>query len=242
MAVAKRKGATVARKAATQKIQSAPEKVGKRVIILVGNLKGGTGKSTLAFNLAVWAAYQQRRTLLVDADPQHTTSDLVALRREEGHHPMIYGIAVEERRLGAELDNVENIFENVIVDIAAGDRESFQAALKEADRLVIPLLPGQADVWALSNVMELVKVARDARPSLEVLAVINRADTNTQIRETQETEEALRQIGLPMAKTQIGNRVTFRRSLTEGLGVIEWDARSRAAEELEALAREVLRL
>ncbi|CAK0758801.1 hypothetical protein CCP3SC15_2420001 [Gammaproteobacteria bacterium] len=88
--------------------------------------------------------------------------------------------------------------------------------------------------------MELVNAARIEKPSLEVIAVINRADTNTQVRETQETEEALRQIGLPIAKVQIGNRVTFRRSLTEGLGVMEWEPRSRAAQEMEALAREVL--
>jgi chromosome partitioning protein len=210
------------------------------MIVLVGNLKGGTGKSTIAFNLAVWSAYQQRRTLLVDADPQHTTSDLIALRREEGHQPMIYSLVAEERRLGEELNNVENIFENIVVDIAAGDRESFRAALKEADRLVIPLLPGQADVWALHNVMELVNAAKAEKPSMEVLAVINRADTNAQVRETQETEEALRQIGLPIAKVQVGNRVSFRRSLTEGLGVMEWEPRSRAAEEMDALAKEVL--
>ncbi|CAK0767856.1 Chromosome partitioning protein [Gammaproteobacteria bacterium] len=210
------------------------------MIILVGNLKGGTGKSTIAFNLAVWSAYQQRRTLLVDADPQHTTSDLITLRREEGHQPMIYSVVAEERRLGEELNKIENIFENILVDIAAGDRESFRAALKVADRLLIPLLPGQADVWALHNVMELVTAARVEKPSLEVIAVINRADTNIQVRETQETEEALRQIGLPVSKVQIGNRVTFRRSLTEGLGVMEWEPRSRAAKEMEILAQEVL--
>lgn len=210
------------------------------MIILVGNLKGGTGKSTIAFNLAVWSAYQQKRTLLVDADPQHTTSDLITLRREEGHQPMIYSVVAEERRLGEELSKIETIFENILVDIAAGDRESFRAALKVADRLLIPLLPGQADVWALHNVMELIAAARVEKPTLQVIAVINRADTNSQVRETQETEEALRQIGLPISKVQIGNRVTFRRSLTEGLGVMEWEPRSRAAKEMEILAQEVL--
>ncbi len=210
------------------------------MIILVGNLKGGTGKSTISFNLAVWSAYQQRRTLLVDADPQHTTSDLLAVRKEEGHQPMIYTLVANERRLGEELNNIENIFENIIVDIAAGDKEAFRAALKVADRLVIPLLPGQADVWALNNVMDLIAEARAHKPNLRVLAVINKADTNPQVRETQETEEALRQLDLPMASVQVGNRVSFRRSLTEGLGVMEWDPRSKAAEEMDSLARQVL--
>lgn len=230
----------MAKKSASVQAKSQGKENTKTMIILVGNLKGGTGKSTIAFNLAVWSAYQQRRTLLVDADPQRTTTDLISLRRDEGHHPMIYSLAAEERRLKEELANIENIFENILVDIAAGDRESFRAALQAADRLLIPLLPGQADVWALHSVMELVNSARQTKTALEVLAVINRADTNTQVRETQETEEALRQIGLKISKVQIGNRVTFRRSLTEGLGVMEWEPRSRAAQEMEILAREIL--
>jgi chromosome partitioning protein len=210
------------------------------MVILVGNLKGGTGKSTLAFNLAVWSAYQIRRTLLVDADPQHTTSDFVAVRKEEGHQPMIYSLVAEERRLGEELSHIEHIFETVIVDIAAGDREAFRAALRAADRLLLPLLPGQADVWALHNVMELVDEARQRDPELKVLAVINKADTNPQIRETQETEAAVRQLGLQLAPVLIRNRVTYRRSLTEGLGVMEWEPKGKGAEEVDTLARAVL--
>ena len=210
------------------------------MVILIGNLKGGTGKSTLAFNLAVWSAYQLRRTLLVDADPQHTSMDLIEVRKEEGHHPMIYALSAEECRLAEELDQIENIFENIVVDIAAGDRESFTAALMVADRLLIPLLPGQADVWALHHVMEILDEVRPKRPNLDVMAVVNKADTNPAVRETQETEEAVRQLNIELAPVTIGNRVTFRRSLTEGLGVIEWDTRSKAAKELEILAKAVL--
>ena len=210
------------------------------MVIVIGNLKGGTGKSTLAFNLAVWSAYQLRRTLLVDADPQHTAMDLIEVRKEEGHHPMIYGLGADERRLDEELDQIESIFENIVVDIAAGDKGAFRAALGAADRLLIPLLPGQADVWALHHVMEVFDEVRPDRPDLDVMAVINKADTNPQVRETQETEEAVTQLNIELAPVTIGNRVTFRRSLTEGLGVIEWDTRSKAARELELLAKAVL--
>jgi chromosome partitioning protein len=60
------------------------------------------------------------------------------------------------------------------------------------------------------------------------------------VRAPQETEDAVRQLNIELAPVTIGNRVTFRRSLTEGLGVIEWDTRSKAAKELEILAKAVL--
>ena len=53
-------------------------------IVVLGNLKGGCGKSTVVFNLAVWLATAGNRPILVDLDPQRTLSDLVAVREEIG--------------------------------------------------------------------------------------------------------------------------------------------------------------
>ena len=55
--------------------------------MVVGNLKGGSGKSTVAFNLAVWLTAKGHAVRLVDLDPQKTLSDLVAVRREIGIEP-----------------------------------------------------------------------------------------------------------------------------------------------------------
>lgn len=213
------------------------------MILLVGNLKGGTGKSTISFNLAVWSAYQSRRTLLIDTDPLHTIASLLQVRKEEGHQPVIYSLVAEESQVQEEVDRVADLFDDVIVDIAAGDIAGFRAALKAADKVLIPLLPGQADVWALDDVMALIDEARQLKPDMPVMAVINKADTNASVRETQETEEALAQVeGLTIAPVRIGYRVLMRRSLTEGLGVAEWAPRSSAAKEIDILARTVFEI
>ncbi len=52
------------------------------MIILVGGEKGGSGKSCLAQNLAVYLQYKNRDILLLDADPQGTTTDWVKERDE----------------------------------------------------------------------------------------------------------------------------------------------------------------
>jgi len=210
------------------------------MILLVGNLKGGTGKSTISFNLGVWSAYQMRRALIIDSDPLHTISTLLAVRKEERHQPVIYSLIAAETALADEIERISDLFDDIIVDIAAGDKVGLRAALKVADKVLIPLLPGQADVWALSDTMELIGEARQAKPELPVMVVINKADTNQQIRETQETEEAMNHVkGISLAPTSLGYRVVMRRSLTEGLGAAEWAPRSKAAEEIDHLARAV---
>ena len=57
------------------------------MITVIGNLKGGTGKSTVAFNLAIWLKIQRGSVTLFDLDPQKTLSDVVDIREEEGYDP-----------------------------------------------------------------------------------------------------------------------------------------------------------
>ena len=59
------------------------------MITVGGRLKGGSGKSTLTFNLALWLIRANRRVLVIDADPQATLSDVVDVRREEGFQPPV---------------------------------------------------------------------------------------------------------------------------------------------------------
>ena len=59
------------------------------MITVIANLKGGTGKSTVTFNLAVWLRSTGRRTTVIDLDPQRTLSDAAALRMEEGIEPSL---------------------------------------------------------------------------------------------------------------------------------------------------------
>ena len=57
------------------------------MITVIANLKGGSGKSTVAFNLAIWLEMSGRHVVGYDLDPQCTFSDLGMLRREIGNKP-----------------------------------------------------------------------------------------------------------------------------------------------------------
>ena len=204
------------------------------MITLVGNLKGGTGKSTVAFNLALWTATRQNAHVVVyDLDPQATTTDAFEIRREEGYLPLISPLQ-DVSTLGSEGENT-----HVLVDIGVSDLNAVKAAVMKADRLLIPVSPSQADVWSTQRFMKMVVDIRGDKP-LKVLAVLNRADTHVAVRETDETAEALQQLdNLHLLNTRLYLRTTYRRSFSEGLAVFEMEPRSKAAAEVDALGREL---
>jgi chromosome partitioning protein len=198
------------------------------MITVIANLKGGSGKSTVAFNLAVWLESNGRKVIGYDLDPQCTFSDLAMLRREIGNRPDLEIHSVRAV-LGEQL-TAHSGYE-VLVDVGAANMAAMKEAMAAADRILIPVPPSQADVWATQRFLHILG------PDLEVIrlngahrtmAFVNRADTNHSIRETQETEEALRMLpGIDVVMPQcLKMRTNFRRSLSEGLAVFEMWPRS----------------
>lgn len=201
------------------------------MITLVASLKGGTGKSTVNFNLGVWLATQGFKVRLFDFDPQKTLSDVIDNRDEEEFTPVIK-VTSDFNKLRRKKDT------QTLVDIGTSDMETMEKAIAKADRIVIPVPPSQADVWSTQRFIGMVKKIRGGEDKLpEMFAFVNRADTNPFIRETQETAEVLKQ--LPYIKfiyARLSQRTAFRRSFSEGLAVFEMEPNSKAAAELNALA------
>ncbi|WP_018872097.1 AAA family ATPase [Thioalkalivibrio sp. ALJ16] len=199
---------------------------------VVANLKGGTGKSTVAFNLALWLLESRRRALAVDLDPQRTLSDVLEVRQEEGFEPMLEAAPDLEAARARAGD-----YDEILIDVGASDMAALMAAVEGADRVLIPVPPSQADVWSTYRFVTRIQEQRGARERPEILAFINRADTHQAVRETDETHEALQQIeGVRLLKPRLKQRMAFRRSFSEGLSVRELEPRGKAAAELDALA------
>ncbi|OEJ67921.1 nucleotide-binding protein [Magnetovibrio blakemorei] len=198
------------------------------MITVVGNLKGGTGKSTVVFNLALWLACAEHDVVLCDLDPQNTLRDAVDVRVEEGYEPTVsvFG-SIPKKAAG-----------NVLIDIGLSDMQAARNALGRADRIVIPVTPSQADVWATQQFLAIIEESTRANVKKpEVFAFLNRADTHPSSSENLETQEVLKQIpGMQVLDHVLSQRMAFRRSFSEGLGVFELEPRGKAALELSALA------
>ncbi|MEW8028127.1 MAG: AAA family ATPase [Candidatus Thiodiazotropha sp.] len=200
------------------------------MITVIGSLKGGSGKSTVTFNLAVWLEMAEAEVLVIDADPQATLSDVSEVRTEEGYEPFLNiknASALSRKKLAG--------YDEVLIDVGTSDIDSMKLALALADRIVIPVPPSQADIWSTQRFINFLDEAVDGdRPDL--LAFINRADTHHAIRESDEAAAAL--VSLPdvdYIKYRLCQRTVFRRSFSEGLAVYELDPRGKGSKEFYAL-------
>ncbi len=207
------------------------------MLTVIGNLKGGTGKSTVAFNLALWALANKRRVLVVDLDPQATLTDVVRVREEEGYNPVL--------KLSQSLDEAMNAgdeYQDIIVDVGPSDLGTMYAAILAADQVVIPVPPSQADVWSTQRFVKKIVELRGDRSKPEIMGFINRADTHQAVRESDEAFGALGMIeGIRALRPRLRQRMAFRRSFSEGLSVQELERRGKAALELDELAKAIFR-
>lgn len=191
------------------------------MITVIGGTKGGSGKSTIATNLAVMLSNAGRDALLVDADDQETSTDFTAMRNETRAGGAGYTcVAVTGRNVFTEVKRLASKFQEVVIDTGGRDTVSQRAALAVCDVYLVPFAPRSFDVWTLDKVAELIEEARSINPNLRAFAFINRADA--QGKENAEAAELLAsKPALEFVQIAIGNRKAFANSASQGLAVVE---------------------
>lgn len=202
------------------------------MITVIGSLKGGSGKSTVTFNLAIWLAMAEQNVAVVDADPQATLTDVLEVRREEGFVPMV------ERLDAAILTDADAMKQKgeVLIDVGTASMDNLKAAIAAADRIIVPVPPSQADIWSTQRFLRFV-VAQVGERQPEVVGFINRGDTHRAVRESDEAAAALVSLpGIRFLKPRLSQRTVYRRSFSEGLAVFEQEPRGKGAAEWNALA------
>jgi chromosome partitioning protein len=204
------------------------------MITVIGNLKGGSGKSTVAFNLAIWRAMQNKPVRLLDLDPQRTLTDLVSVRTEESYVPALDLLSPD-----SDLAQLRREAADVLIDVGASSFERMLEAIRNADAVLVPVVPGQADVWSTQRYLKIVQGER--RPECRVMLFLNRTDALGGSKETREASVALNVLmnmldGVSVLPGRLGQRISFCRSLSEGLAVFELDPKSKATQEFFDLA------
>lgn len=207
------------------------------MLTVIGNLKGGTGKSTVAFNLAVWLAHEKAGVRVFDLDPQATLIDTAEIREEDGYQPAF--------EVSNDIDELERLVHSkgkktpqLLADVSATNMLHMMKAISLADRVLIPVQPSQADIWSTQRFLKIVLSSIDQKNKPEIMGFINRADTHIGVRETGEAEEALQMLpNIQALGIRLYQRTAYRRSFSEGLAVFEQDPMGKAAREMKKLAK-----
>jgi chromosome partitioning protein len=203
-------------------------------IITIAQQKGGAGKTTLAAHLALaWAATS--RVAIIDIDPQASLAAWFRLRRERlgALAPGIEVAALGGWRVIGEVERQARSHDVVVIDTAPHAETEARIAVRAASLVLVPVQPSPMDVWATRPTLDLARQER-----VPSLLVLNRVPARANLTEAMAAE--LAQLGAPVAAAQIGNRVALAAALAEGRGILEAAPQSRAAEEIVALAKEVL--
>lgn len=204
------------------------------MLTVVGNLKGGTGKSTVAFNLAVWLAHSKSGVAAFDLDPQATLTDVCEVRREDGFEPVF---TVSNNIAELEQMVKDNGALPIIADVSASNMPELEKAVQLASQVLIPVQPSQADIWSTQRFLKIIGRVVN-KDTTRIQGFINRADTHIAVRETDEAEEALRMLqGIEALDIRLYQRTAYRRSFSEGLAVFELDPMGKAAQEMKQLAK-----
>ncbi len=210
------------------------------MIVVVGGIKGGSGKTTVATNLTVLCSVNGRDALLIDADDQETSTDFTALRNEQLANGAGYtNIKLTGASVRNETQRLAGKYDEIIIDTGGRDTTSQRAALTIADVLLVPFVPRSFDVWTLDKVANLVGEIRVVNPKLKAFAFLNRTDARGH--DNDEAAEYLREGGeIEFINVPIGARKAFANAAANGLGVVELKpADPKANEEMLKLYEQV---
>jgi chromosome partitioning protein len=199
-------------------------------VIALAQQKGGSGKTTLAVNLAVAFSKAGRKVALLDTDPQGSLGRWFMARREHGTPGMEFSTA-SAWGVSYECEKLRKEFDYVFVDTPPKVDADLRPTLRESDLIIVPVSMSQVDLWATEGVLDLAR--RERRP---VLVVMNRARPGTRLEGT--ITQGMEALDARKAATVLGNRVVYAETLGQGLGALE-RGRGRWTGEVTGLAAEV---
>jgi chromosome partitioning protein len=203
-------------------------------VIAILNQKGGSGKTTIATNLAHALKRDSYTVLLVDSDPQGSARDW----NEASGGNIIPVVGLDRETLAKDLQAISQGYDWIVIDGAPQIAKLSAAAVKAADLVLIPVQPSPYDIWACADLVDIIAARREVTNGKPQAAfVISRAIKNTKL--SGEINSALADYGLPVLKAGTTQRVVYPTTAAEGLTVFS-DPGSDAAREINTLKKEVL--
>ena len=211
-------------------------------ILAISNLKGGVGKSTIAQNIAVQFAQNGVKVCIADTDTEQKTSVKWASLRDSSLVSIpVFSIAPE--KVSQEILGLKQKYDLVIVDGTPALTELTTRIIILSDLVIVPILPGGGDIWALENFLERYQEAKVTKESyggkVDIAVIVNRYNERTTL--DREVVNAIQDFGVTILATKLANRVSYREATIQGISVHETKD-EKAKQEIEELANEIQKL
>lgn len=210
------------------------------MIILVGGEKGGTGKTSLSQNLAACLQLRtQSRVALVDCDPQRCTSQWEQARQQLSLPKIdcvqLYG------NIGNDLASLQRSYGIVIVDCGSSDQRALRSSFMVADYALLPLRPKLGDLRTLSQLNELIYTCKLVNRKLKHAIVLTQCPVATPLQaRLADAIQVCRDNGVKLLSAATHELDIYDDCQASGYSVGELEPHGHAAQEIEAIAEELL--
>lgn len=210
-------------------------------VILIGNTKGGIGKSTNSVQVAVGRALQGKDVLLVNADRQSSSSKAIDRRDAAGMTPSVTLVAYPEGdQLRTQVLRQASKYDDIIIDAGGRDSTALRHAMMIADVMLVPIAPGDFELDALED--ELVPLIREIQASrgdnpLPIYAYLNMAEAKKFSSDNLDTRKSIESFPeLQLLDINIVKRKAIATASTRGLSIRELKSKDvLAIKEIDAL-------
>jgi len=193
---------------------------------MVLNTKGGCGKTTIATNLAAYYAHRGFYPALLDYDSQGSSSRWLDIRPE--HVSPIHGIEAHRQKITVtrswQMRMPPNV-DRVIIDTpAAGNSQDLANYMRDADVILIPVLPSPIDIHAtIAFIEDLLVIGKmrsgpPKKTDARIGVIANRVAENTQV--YQSLQAFLAGVQLPFV-TSLSDSHYYVHAFVEGVGIHE---------------------
>lgn len=197
--------------------------------------KGGTGKSTIAVNVARSLQLRGLGVAIIDCDAQGTAQSWKASRAGSEELPAVFGIG-KASALESDVRRLSGSFDACIIDGGAHLDKMHTAAIKASDLVLVPVQPSPTDIWPTEPLVELIQRRREVTGSPEAAFVISRRKVGSRLGES--VEDVLSRFELPVWEGT-ADRVAYAEAMGKGRSVVEMSD-AKAAEEIETLTDQII--
>lgn len=171
--------------------------------------------------------------MLADNDPQGSARDW----NEENQGALFPVIGLDRTTIAKDLESIKENYDFVVIDGAPQLAKLAAAAVKASDFVLIPVQPSPYDIWATSDLVDLIKARQEITGSQPKSAfVVSRAIKGTKL--SKEITQALRDYQMPVFKSWTTQRVDYPTSASNGCSVLTGDCI--AKQEIQKITTELL--